>query len=198
MAMQPKLIIGVVGAKDLSSYDPKLPAFCEALGGAIAAHDCWLLCGGTTGTMEEVPKGAQQNGGFTIGIVPKGISGITQQNKTSEWPSRYIDLALFSGLGGGAKGRNQVIIHGCDVLIALPGGNRTDSGTRSEIDLALKTGTPLILHPYWQTVKDPGPVPASPPLVDYFVDTTDPRDAMKRAMNAFNARAWTESTTARR
>ena len=188
-----KPIIAVVGAKDFSrEYDPPLPEYLEELalrvGGEIAKHNCWLLCGGLTGVMEAVARGAKnENGTTTIGIIPEAVRKL-KDNEKDEWPNGWIDVAIFTGLGGGVKkgvGRNAVIGNSCDVMIGLPGSNKKDRnyGTRSEIDFAIEHGTPVVLHEYWKRVRDPGPIDDSKSGVQYFTER-DAEEAVSMAEEA--------------
>jgi uncharacterized protein (TIGR00725 family) len=188
----PKYIIAVIGTKSFDAF-PSVEQLSEEIGEQIALHACWLICGGTTGVMEAAPRGAKRQSGFTIGIVPKAISEINDGNKNTEWPSSSIGVAIFTGLGGGIKGRNQIIINSCDAVIALPGSNREDSGTRSEINFAIQRRTPIVLDEYWKTVNKP--IPSSPPLVQYF---TDAKDAIEKALETLTHRSWDYPTTVRR
>ncbi len=43
-----------------------------------------------------------------------------------------------------------MIISSCDALIGLPGSNKQESGTRSEINKAIAKSVPVVLHPYWK------------------------------------------------
>jgi uncharacterized protein (TIGR00725 family) len=189
----PKPLIAVVGAKSFKKFDIEKLAF--DIGAEIARQGCWLLCGGTTGVMEAAPRGAKAHGGFTVGIVPLAIADITNENQAEEWPGASVDLAIFTGLGGGIRGRNRVLISACDAVIGLPGGGNAEKGTRSEVNLAVARGVPLVLHPHWRQVKDP--VAEAPPLMQYF---TDAADAVARAVTALAAKPhkWPHLTTVRR
>ena len=191
--MASKGMIGIVGAKsfgaasDGSSLPQDTQQVAYDIGGEIARTGCWLLCGGLTGVMEAVAQGAKDAGGITVGIIPKAVYEI-KDNKMNEWPNPYIDLAIFTGLGGK---RNQVIINSCDVVIALPGSNQQGHGTRSEIEYAMSKGVPIILHPYWKPLLSP--IEEKPPLIQYF---TDAKDAVGKAWERINN--LKNNTTSRR
>jgi len=191
-----KCIIAVVGSKsfDWASDGTRLPDDTEkisrAIGEKIAEKDCWLLCGGLTGVMEAVARGAKDKGGFTIGIIPKAVYKISNDDQ-DKWPNSYIDVAIFTGLGGGIEGRNKVIINSCDAMIALPGSNEQDKGTRSEIEFAVSKKTPLVLHQYWETVERP--IKENRPLVQYFKDA---EDAVNKVLKRISDRTY--KTTSRR
>lgn len=99
------------------------------LGGLIAKEGWILLNGGrASGIMEASARGAKENGGLTIGILP---------GDNPEWASEYIDIPILTGIG---FARNYINVLTSEVVVALPG--RT--GTISEISLALNIGKKVI------------------------------------------------------
>jgi len=99
------------------------------LGGLIAKEGWILLNGGrASGIMEASARGAKENGGLTIGILP---------GDNPEWASEYIDISILTGIG---FARNYINVLTSEVVVALPG--RT--GTISEISLALNIGKKVI------------------------------------------------------
>jgi uncharacterized protein (TIGR00725 family) len=124
-------IVGVVGGGAASAATC---AAARAVGRRIAGGGALLLCGGRGGVMEAAARGAREGGGRTIGILPFA-PGEGEAN-------RYVDCAIFSGLG---DGRNYFNACASDVLIALAGG----AGTLSEIALALKIGVPVVFLDAW-------------------------------------------------
>lgn len=99
------------------------------LGGLIAKEGWILLNGGrASGIMEASARGAKENGGLTIGILP---------GDNPEWASEYIDIPILTGIG---FARNYINVLTSEVVVALPG--RT--GTISEIALALNIGKKVI------------------------------------------------------
>jgi uncharacterized protein (TIGR00725 family) len=99
------------------------------LGGLIAKEGWILLNGGrASGIMEASARGAKENSGLTIGILP---------GDNPEWASEYIDIPILTGIG---FARNYINVLTSEVVIALPG--RT--GTISEIALALNIGKKVI------------------------------------------------------
>ena len=100
------------------------------LGRLIAREGCTLLTGGrNTGVMEAALRGAKEEGGLTIGILPS-------EDKTG--CSRYVDIPVKTGMG---SARNNINVLTSDVVIACGTGR----GTFSEIMLALKAGKPVIV-----------------------------------------------------
>jgi len=99
------------------------------LGGLIAKEGWILLNGGrASGIMEASARGAKENGGLTIGILP---------GNDPAWASEYIDIPILTGIG---FARNYINVLTSQVVVALPG--RT--GTISEIALALNIGKKVI------------------------------------------------------
>jgi len=120
-----KKIVAVIGA---GSADKELLTLAEEVGRLIALNGALLVCGGLGGVMEAAARGANTEGGITIGILP-GLE------KSAANP--YINVPVASGLG---EIRNAIIVRSSDVLIAIGGGY----GTLSEIAFGLKTGKTVI------------------------------------------------------
>ncbi len=101
----------------------------RCLGGLIAKEGWILLNGGrASGIMEASARGAKENGGLTIGILP---------GNDPAWASEYIDIPILTGIG---FARNYINVLTSDVVVALPG----KTGTVSEIALALNIGKKVI------------------------------------------------------
>jgi hypothetical protein len=101
----------------------------RCLGGLIAKEGWILLNGGrASGIMEASARGAKENGGLTIGILP---------GDNPEWASEYIDIPILTGIG---FARNYINVLTSEVVVALPG----KTGTISEIALALNIGKKVI------------------------------------------------------
>jgi hypothetical protein len=89
-----------------------------------------LLNGGRpAGVMEASAKGARENGGLIVGILP---------GKDRDAASEYVDVVVATGMG---DGRNYINVLSCDIVVSLPG----KAGTISEIALALKNRKKVIL-----------------------------------------------------
>ena len=125
-----KLFIGVIGAGDCSE---EICELAGSVGEGIAQAEAVLVCGGLGGVMEAAAKGAKNQGGITVGILP-GV------DKAQANP--YIDFPVVTGLG---EGRNLLVVRNSDVLIAFPG----KFGTLSEIAFALKIGKPVVGLSTW-------------------------------------------------
>ena len=123
-----KTIIGVMGPGEGATSDDMNNAYL--LGKFIAGQNWVLLTGGRNkGIMNSASKGARENHGLTIGILP-GES----YNSLSE----YVDIPIVTGLG---NARNNINILSSVVVVAIGIG----PGTTSEIALAIKAGKDVIL-----------------------------------------------------
>ena len=78
--------------------------------------------------MEAACKGAQAEGGLTIGILPGG------DRRTA---NRYVSIPIATGIGAA---RNIIVVKSAQAVIAVGGGY----GTLSEISFALKNNIPVI------------------------------------------------------
>jgi hypothetical protein len=121
------LIVGVMGGGSASPQDMET---AYELGRLIAQNGWILLNGGrNSGIMESSARGAWEEGGITLGILPDDHAGRASQ---------YIRIPVLTGMG---SARNTINVLTSHVVVACPGG----TGTLSEIALALKAGRPVIL-----------------------------------------------------
>ena len=118
-------IIAVIGGSSCSAEET---ALAVETGRLLAERGAVLVCGGLSGVMEGVARGAQTNGGVTVGILPGADPAAA---------NRYIDVPLATGLG---EMRNFLIVRTAHALIAIGGG----VGTLSEIALAQRIGKPVV------------------------------------------------------
>jgi uncharacterized protein (TIGR00725 family) len=104
------------------------------VGRLVAERGAVLICGGLGGAMEAACRGAREAGGTAVGILP----GADRRDANP-----FVHIAVPTGLG---QGRNVVIVHAADVLIAVGGGY----GTLSEVALALRAGKPVVGLGSWE------------------------------------------------
>ncbi len=130
-------IVSVIGSATCSEEEC---AYAEAVGEGLASHGIAVVCGGRSGVMEAVCRGAQLRGGLTIGLLP-GLDG--------EAANPYVRLALPTGIG---QARNALVVAAGEAVIAIGGGY----GTLSEIGFALKLGKPLIALGTWKAARSDG------------------------------------------
>ena len=110
-------IVAVIGASQCSAQESRL---AEDVGRELAKNGAAVICGGLTGVMEAVCRGASECGGLTIGVLP---------GDTSESANTFVKLPIVTGMG---YARNVIIVKSADAAIAIGGGY----GTPSEIAFA--------------------------------------------------------------
>ncbi len=124
-----RIVIGVMGAGEAARPDDLANA--EELGERIAREGWVLLTGGRPeGVMGAANRGAAKvDGSLTLGILPSSSGGVAPE----------VDIAVFTGMG---SARNNINVLSSDVVIACGTGG---AGTVSEIALAIKAGTPVVV-----------------------------------------------------
>lgn len=126
-----KLLIGVIGG---NICPPPLVKAAQSIGAEIARRGHILICGGLGGVMTEASRGACENGGLTIGILP---------GKSKLEANPYISIPIVTAM---SHARNAIIVRTADALIAIDG----KSGTLSEIGLALSLDKPVYGYKTWE------------------------------------------------
>ncbi len=154
-----------VGVAGPSEPDPELIPIAEALGAWLAGSGAVVVCGGGSGVMTAVCRGAQQAGGITVGL----LAGADRSTANP-----YLTVAVPTGLG---EGRNFLLVRSSDALVAVGGG----FGTLSEIALALRIGVPVIGLATWGLSLSGAPV-------EPFRQTEDPELAAELAVEAATER----------
>ncbi|RKZ20667.1 TIGR00725 family protein [bacterium] len=124
-------IIGVIGGSQVSSEIYRL---AYEVGREIGKRGHILVNGGLSGVMEASAKGAKEEGGLVVGILP---------GHSKESANPWVDIPVVTGMG---EARNVIIVRTSDVLIAIDGRY----GTLSEIAFALVFGKPVIGLRTWE------------------------------------------------
>ena len=119
------MFVAVIGSAHCSA---QVAALAEKVGREIARCGAVLVCGGRGGVMAAACRGAKDEGGLTVGILP----GVDRAQANP-----YVDVPIVTGLG---EARNAIIVRSADAVIAISGGY----GTLSEIGLARKMGRPVV------------------------------------------------------
>lgn len=123
-----KNIVGIIGPGE--SANPENIELAYVVGGIVAKLNFVLLTGGRNcGVMEAAIKGAKENNGITVGIIPDD-----HKNRMSS----YVDIPIVTGMG---NARNNIIVLTCDLIVAIGNG----PGTLSEIALAIKSGKKILI-----------------------------------------------------
>lgn len=131
--------VSVIGA---GACDAATAALAHELGAGIAVLGAALVCGGLGGVMEAACRGARENGGSTIGILP---------GEDRSQANAHVQTAVATGLG---PMRNYLVVLNGDVVMAVEG----EAGTLSELALAQKTAKTVIALGRWSCM--PGVLPA--------------------------------------
>ncbi|HEY7507608.1 MAG TPA: TIGR00725 family protein [Nitrososphaera sp.] len=119
--------IAVIGYNKDRCTDAARKAAYEA-GAEIARAGAVLICGGLGGVMEKACRGAKDNGGLTIGIIP--------QDDPSH-ANRHCDVVISTGIG---YARDFIVAGSADGLIAIGGG----VGTLTELSVAYVMKKPMV------------------------------------------------------
>ncbi len=155
-------LVGVIG-----SGQEGHPELSEPLGVWLAGQDCDLINGGGRGVMQAVSRAFAETPnrkGNIIGVIPASGPCDSPEARSAYsplagYPNPWIDIPIYTHLplsgssGKETTSRNHIIILTADVIVALPGS----AGTRSEIQLALEYGKPLLilnLNQEWDEFKD--------------------------------------------
>lgn len=117
--------IAVIGGSQPSAKETELA--CE-VGRELARRGCVLVCGGLGGVMEAACRGAQSEGGITIGILP---------GDSRDAANAYVQIPIVTGMG---YARNIIVVRSSQAVIAVGGSY----GTLSELSHALQSGIPVV------------------------------------------------------
>lgn len=120
-----KRTISVIGGSDVDSESIRI---AHEVGAEIARRGVTLVCGGMGGVMEAACKGAKENGGTTVGILPTDYKADGNS---------YLDIAIPTGLG---YSRNFIVAKAGDAVIAINGS----AGTLSEMAIAWFSNKPVV------------------------------------------------------
>lgn len=120
-----KMLIAVIGGNQCT---PQEATIAEAVGREIARRGAILVCGGLGGIMEAACKGAQSEGGLTVGILP---------GETRQAANPYVSIPIATSMG---YARNIIVAKSAQAVIAIGGSY----GTLSEISYALQGNIPVI------------------------------------------------------
>jgi len=120
-----KAVISVIGASEI---DKEIEDITIEIGRLIAKNHYAVACGGLSGVMEAICKGAKEEGGFTIGIIP---------HTEKRLANKYVDIVIPCPF---SQARNIVVILTGDICLAISG----KAGTLSEICFAWIYDKPIV------------------------------------------------------
>ena len=118
-------IVAVIGGGQCNQEEAKL---AEEVGRELARRGAILMCGGLGGVMEAACRGANSEGGMTIGILP---------GESRQAANPYVQIPIVTGMG---YARNVAVVKSAHAVIAIAGSY----GTLTEIGHALQSGIPVI------------------------------------------------------
>jgi uncharacterized protein (TIGR00725 family) len=122
------------------------------VGRLIARAGAVIICGGLGGVMEAASRGAREEGGFVVGILPGGSPA-----DANPW----VDLPVATGMG---YTRNALVVMNADAVVAVDG----EYGTLSEIAYGLIHGKRVVGLGTWD--------------VRGVVTAATPEEAVRRAL----------------
>ncbi|MFO8183208.1 MAG: TIGR00725 family protein [Candidatus Aegiribacteria sp.] len=153
-------LISVVGGTDAS---PEEYSRAETLGGLLAGGGFTVVCGGGSGVMEAVCRGAAEAGGRTIGILP---------GEDPMGANRYVETVIATGMG---TSRNRIIALSGMAMVAVGGRY----GTLSEIAFALQAGRPVCAMGGWSGIPGVAEVESPEEAIRFINDRTGDTDAQR-------------------
>jgi uncharacterized protein (TIGR00725 family) len=123
--------VSVVGSGTASG---ELYEKAREVGRLVAERGGTIVCGGRSGVMEAVARGATEAGGTAIGILP---------DEDRKGANEFLSFSIATGTG---HARNLAVVCSGDVVIAVGG----EYGTLSEMGLARKVGRPVVALESWE------------------------------------------------
>ncbi|MDQ4041618.1 MAG: TIGR00725 family protein [Actinomycetota bacterium] len=146
--------VAVLGPADTTA---DVLATAETVGRELARRGAVVVTGGRAGVMEAACRGAAEEGGLTVGILP----GPDRSDANG-----YVKVGIPTGMG---ELRNGLVARAGDAVIAIDGGY----GTLSEIGFALRIGRPVVGLSTWED--------------DAIAVARDPVDAVEQALSLAGA-----------
>src|SRR4030042_1685148 len=95
-------IIAVIGGSQCSPQEAQI---AEKVGRELARRGAILVCGGKGGIMETACRGAQAEGGTTIGILPGEIR---------QEANPYVQIPIVTGIG---HARNLAVVKSAQAVL---------------------------------------------------------------------------------
>jgi uncharacterized protein (TIGR00725 family) len=142
--------------------DAELTPLAEEVGRRLAEAGAVVVCGGLTGVMDGVARGAAGASGTVIGIVP---------SSSRQDANPHCTYVVATGIG---HARNLAVVSSGDAVIAIGG----EWGTLSEIAFARELGRPVVALSSWE-VSGGGAMHGGPGIEV----AANPTEAVERALS---------------
>jgi uncharacterized protein (TIGR00725 family) len=141
----------------------------KEVGKEVALQGAILITGGLGGVMEAASKGAKDQGGLVVGIIPQ---------KEKLYANVFCDVVISTGLG---HSRNFVTAYSGDAVIVVGGG----AGTAIEAGVAYQEGKPIVaIQGSGGTADEIGGKYLDDRQVVKIIQEKDPRTAVKKVKGA--------------
>ena len=128
--MEATTLVAVIGG---SAAPPQALEAAEEVGRLLAERGIGVVCGGLSGVMAAVCKGAAEAGGLTVGILPSSRAADANP---------HVKVRIPTGLG---YVRNALVVRAGRAVIAIDGSY----GTLNEMSMALAEGIPVVAIDSW-------------------------------------------------
>ena len=129
--MEATTLVAVIGG---SAAPPQALQAAEDVGRLLAERGVGVVCGGLSGVMEAVCKGADEAGGLTVGLLPSSRAADANS---------HVKVRIPTGLG---YVRNAMVVRAGRAVIAIDGSY----GTLNEMSMALAEGIPVVAIDSWK------------------------------------------------
>jgi hypothetical protein len=143
----------------------ELEEAAKRVGMGLAEAGLVVVCGGLTGVMEAVARGAAEAGGVVIGIIP---------GESTDEANPHCTHVVATGIG---YARNLAVVASGEAVVAVGG----EWGTLSEIGFARNLGRPVIALRSWSLK------PAGDAELDGVTEVEDPAAAVAAVRAALGA-----------
>jgi uncharacterized protein (TIGR00725 family) len=157
--------VSVIGAGGCGQKSD-LARLAEEVGRRLAEAEATVVCGGGSGVMEAVARGAAEAGGEATGILP---------GDSLEGANPHCTRVVATGIG---HARNLAVVASGEVVIAIGG----EWGTLSEIGFARRLGRTVVTLDSW-ALKGEGRMESAPGIVPVMT----PREAVAAALAALES-----------
>jgi len=156
--MKKQKIICLIGASDATEDEEK---FAYQTGKLIAQKGYILCCGGKGGVMSAACQAAYEQGGLTIGLLPKDDGSDD---------NGFLSIGIPTGIG---HARNKMIADTADAIIAVGGSY----GTLSEIAYARIKNKTVFAYKSWRLFQN-----GQETVDDGIIEVNTPQEAVDKAI----------------